>query len=240
MILFRGPSLLEPAAEIVVVATTATDNRKTGPMLQTWILRTDRHPVQAVKDGSDRAICGDCSFRGSDEETRLCYVQVAFAPGAVYRALQKGEYEDWTGRPQQVLAGQLVRVGAYGDPAAVPFLWWRDNLMHAKGHTAYTHQWRTCDQRFQEIAMASVESVEEQIQAQARGWRTYRVRRNDEKLSLNEITCPASDEAGHRTTCARCLLCDGAHWRHDRRKSIAIQVHGTELPFYDRQQMRLL
>jgi hypothetical protein len=41
-----------------------------------------------------------------------------------------------------------------------------------------------------------------------------------------EITCPASDEAGKRTDCNSCGLCNGVAREHDARKSIAINVHG--------------
>jgi hypothetical protein len=49
-----------------------------------------------------------------------------------------------------------------------------------------------------------------------------------------EIACPASDEAGKRTTCEKCKLCNGADTRnskgyqlYDNRKSISIIVHGA-------------
>jgi hypothetical protein len=38
--------------------------------------------------------------------------------------------------------------------------------------------------------------------------------------------CPASDEAGHKTQCAKCLLCNGAR-AMDARKNITIVVHGS-------------
>ena len=38
-----------------------------------------------------------------------------------------------------------------------------------------------------------------------------------------EFVCPASDEAGHRTTCQRCALCRG---QQSPARSVAIYVHG--------------
>jgi len=74
--------------------------------------------------------------------------------------------------------------------------------------------------------MASVDSTEEYRMAKLAGWRTFRVRTNAESLMACEIACPASDEAGKKTTCERCGLCNGTR-RNDARKDIAILVHGT-------------
>ena len=65
VVLYRGPSRLD-GAPIVVVATglqRPSENEKTGPMVQTWILRSDEHPVSAVHSGADASICGDCPLR---------------------------------------------------------------------------------------------------------------------------------------------------------------------------------
>ena len=45
-ILYEGASMLD-GAPIVVIATMKTSNRKTGDMVQTWILRSDVNPVEA-------------------------------------------------------------------------------------------------------------------------------------------------------------------------------------------------
>ena len=74
----------------------------------------------------------------------------------------------------------LMRLGAYGDPAAIPFDVLRD-LMFApdqfKHHTGYTHQWmlQHIDQRYRFLLMASVESECQQDLATSMGWRTFRV-----------------------------------------------------------------
>src|SRR4051794_26776622 len=53
-----------------------------------------RHPhrpgaVEALKDGSDRSVCGDCVHRTADG-AGSCYVNVAQAPQSVYHAWQRG------------------------------------------------------------------------------------------------------------------------------------------------------
>lgn len=210
--------------DIVLLLTDGSKNTKTGDMLQTWILRADRLPSKAATKGiADEAICGDCIFRGSATETRRCYVNTTFAPNGVWRAWTRGTYgvgvqPEWVGQP--------LRVGAYGDPAAVPLPVWQKlfTKLVPSRWTGYTHQWR--DPRFQplqDFCMASVNSTAEQHIAEGMGWRTFRV--GGPQAEGREILCPASAEAGHRTTCAKCTLCDGQH--NDGRASIYIPPHGS-------------
>ena len=182
MILYEGPSLLDPAVDIVVVATEDS-NPKTGKMLYTWILRADRAPEVAAYDGSDDAICGDCKFRAfvgvgpPDYPTqgygsRTCYVRLSPAEGAdealppseVWRKWKAGHWDfggagrdqlNWDWIPdrcagpygQWQYVGDLpVRIGSYGDPAAVPTRVWAELVRYRRHWTGYTHMWKpkTC------------------------------------------------------------------------------------------------
>ena len=52
--------------DIVVLLSglkTPSKNIKTGPMLQTIIIRSDIHPTEALKSGQDEKVCGDCIHR---------------------------------------------------------------------------------------------------------------------------------------------------------------------------------
>jgi hypothetical protein len=104
----------------------------------------------------------------------------------------------------------------------------------ARRHTTYTHQWRATSARgLRSIAMASVESVDDARRAHAAGWRTFRVKLPGAPLLDHEITCPASIEAGARTTCYDCGLCNGASpgaRQADPRAHIAIDAHGSGAP----------
>lgn len=224
-IFYRGPSLLtgEPIVGVLTGLTGSSANAKTGPMAQAWILRVDRAPMDAVRDGSDEAICGRCALRGDGATGRACYVTPWLGPHAVWKAL--GSYLEPTWSDLQALVeGRSVRLGAYGDPAAIPFDVWRTLLATAGGWVGYTHQWRDCDPRLKDLVMASVDSLRELHEAGLRGWRTFRVRRPNEPLVAGaEFICPASDEAGHRTTCQRCQLCRGTS---SPARSVAIVAHG--------------
>jgi hypothetical protein len=241
-LLWTGPSVLD-GSPVFVAATDGSHNRKTGPMVQVWILRADVHPFQAVRTGQDVAICGDCALRGvNGGQGRSCYVPVQHAPAAVYRAFQAQQYDD-----QRTMTAcfyrQTVRIGAYGDPAAVPWWFWFDRLSHAVGWTAYTHQWRTAGDTFRSFCMASVESEADAREAHRAGWRTFRVRGPLSPVASGEIVCPASEEAGHQTTCARCRLCNGmsrpSGRRGDRRPDIVILAHRTPIAFARQTQRSL-
>jgi hypothetical protein len=80
-IIYQGPSLLD-GAPIVVIANYSKSNRKTGGVVQTYILRADMNPLEASKTGADFSICGDCKHKGTPttDKTRktaakrTCYV----------------------------------------------------------------------------------------------------------------------------------------------------------------------
>jgi hypothetical protein len=76
-ILYEGASELDNAP-IVVIATMSTNNRKTGKMVQVWILRSDIDPIEAFKSKADYSICGNCPQRWS--LGGACYVNIGQAP----------------------------------------------------------------------------------------------------------------------------------------------------------------
>lgn len=234
-IFYRGPSQLDgaPILGVVTGLATASANPKTGDMLQTYILREDIPPPEAVRLGLDKSICGDCVLRGDGNGLgRACYVQTKWAPLAVWKVVQPLLVDRTRVIPlhftRDMIANRAIRLGTYGDPVAIPLYVWEWLLEStAAGHTGYTHQWRTCDAAYRAICMASVDSDAERSEAVARGWRTFRVRSPGEAISLREITCPASAEAGHKTTCAQCQLCDGRLHEIDHRRDITILAHGS-------------
>jgi hypothetical protein len=239
-VIYRGPSRIDGSPIVVIALTGGSTNVKTGNMVQTYILREDIDPVAAVKQGADVSICGDCKHRGNgiDGTGRTCYVNLGHGPSSVYRAYKRGRYphlapavaarpDSYAAAPQELHRlgeGRVIRLGTYGDPAAVPRWVWRDLVAYAKGHTGYTHQWRTSP-HLAGIVMASADSPSEAEEARAAGWRTFRVRTADQPMLERESVCPASAEAGKKAQCAQCRACDGAG--SGKRGSIAIIVHGA-------------
>lgn len=217
MTLYEGPSALGPHPIVVLATNThhVSANAKTGDAVQVYIELRDQHPHEARVAGHDQSICGGCSLRPYlQSEDGTCYV-----PG--YMLSQP--WSRWKERPdlyptdslQHLRTYKPVRVGAYGDMAAVPHAleFWSDQL---KGHEwlAYTGQWRT--QPLQSLAMASVQSAQEQQEAEALGYRTYRRYQGALSLLNMEVECPFP-----RVQCRTCLLCNGKG-KQDRRKHIAV------------------
>jgi|TARA_R110000751_G_C13732703_1_gene476692 hypothetical protein len=235
-IVWRGQSAFDGKPIVAIVTGLHGDNKnpKTGADLaQLWIVRSDINPLDAIKIGADRSICGICKHRGDGTgKRRSCYVSVKNAPRQVWKTFAAGTY--LTMRPSDVathLASRAmgIRIGAYGDGGALPISVLAD-LTHGIFHTGYTHAWQSRPD-LQPWLMASVDTPTEYVTAKQAGWRTFRVRTAGENLDSQEIACPASDEAGKRTSCDHCGLCDGSR-ADDRRRSIAIIAHGIGTSSY--------
>jgi len=239
-ILWRGASQLD-GAPIVVVATglgpQGSRNAKTGAgMVQVYILRADMAPLDAARSGADASICGDCRHRGTAADgavrNRTCYVNLAHGPRVAYLMATTARYSHVdleTGA--EILRGRTVRLGAYGDPAAVPFQVWQALLAYAAAWTGYTHQWR----RAPELAaycMASVDTPGERAEARFLGFRTFRVRAAGQAVETREVVCPASAEAGKRATCDACRACGGNLAK--ARADIVIAAHGIGAAAFNR------
>ena len=218
-VLYEGPSVLD-GAPIVAIATMSTKNAKTGAMVQTWILRADMAPLAALEAKADVSVCGVCPQRRSIGGA--CYVNVGQAPQAVWKAYKRGSYShDWN---PETFAGRKIRLGAYGDPAAVPADVWASVLDRASGWTGYTHQisHKNFQHELLKWVMVSADTPRQASALQGRGYRTFRVKAPGAPVLPGEITCPTEYNA--QANCAACGLCNGA--ARDG-KSVVIDVHGS-------------
>lgn len=240
MIIYRGPSLLDSVASrtgttieagtpIVVLATFGgtTTNVKTGNEIQTYIIRADMKPSEAIAGGHDGAICGDCIHRSvASGGSGTCYAHhVARRAGnSTYRQYTAGRSQGLDVSP---FRGRVLRLGSYGDPAAVPFSAWQPLLDVVAGWTGYTHQWRVCDQRLRDYCMASCDNEDDLVAADAAGWRGYVVHpvgtpKPSPVLASGAsiVPCPSP-----RIKCESCLKCSGTGM--GRRGHVSIQAHGA-------------
>lgn len=206
----------------VIIATgfsKASDNRKTGDMIQIWILVRSVDPVEAIKQGLDRLICGSCVHRGDGSGGgRSCYVNAGQAPLGIWRAWRAGRYPvlQW----MDIFAGRRVRFGAYGDPTHMPLSLALAIAGVSSGWTGYTHQWRKPSlQGWKQLLMASVDTTAELLIARAMGWSTFRVSADMDHRTF-ETLC-ASERNG--TPCSICLGCPGAR---NGIQSVWIPAHG--------------
>jgi hypothetical protein len=235
-IIYKGPSQID-GQNIVVIVTglnSKTANAKTGDMLQTWILREDISPMEAVKTGADSSICGNCKHRGRLEliagkwiwvKKRTCYVTVWQAPRAIWEAFKRGSYTDMTKEDiSSIGKNRNVRLGAYGDPAAVPVSIWQDLTMFSDTTTGYTHQWHDkANAALKYLTMASADSIEEYKQAIKAGWRTFRVKKPSDLAMKGETVCPNTTIG---LNCADCGACKGLKG-NNLKGTIVIDVHGS-------------
>jgi hypothetical protein len=206
-VLYEGPSQLD-GKPIVVIMVYTSENLKTNSVPQVFIIRRDVHPAEARRTGEDRSICGGCAFAGG----KGCYVNI-MPVGSIYKSYHAGRYGDW--RHAQWRFGRdaprVVRVGAYGDPVAVPMLVW-DRLARLGDDLVligYTEQWRLKKaQPYKWFCMASAKTYAEQQKAKRMGWRTFRVYMpEDAELVEGQIVCPY--EQSDEVTCLSCQLCKG-------------------------------
>lgn len=214
--IWRGPShyTREP---IVVVAILASDNAKTGDMVQVYIL-----PQKwSHRKHNPSPVCGNCPIRTS------CYVVEVWGPGNVWKAWKRGAY------PMLPINHRTfdkpVRLGAWGDPATMP-----DHILQTildkatHGWTGYTHgmsgpgtrpaEW---NRPVYKACMISTETLLHAEFLQRLGYRTFRILREGEPTTARELLC-RNYTGGLQ--CKDCKLCDGLV--HNGAKSITIPIHG--------------
>jgi hypothetical protein len=212
-----------PIVAILTGTSGRSRNEKTGPMQQLWILPRFISPTTAVAHGLDTATCGQCPFRGNGDGTgRACYVVPHKAPQTIWRKYERGGYG--VGRVNPDLP---IRLGAYGDPAMMPYEVVRELAEGASRWTGYTHQWRWCDRRFRFLLMASC-TPSDASDARADEWRCFIAVPVEAPVlpAIGVLKCPATNGAlKKQKTCATCGLCDGRSLGHSC--DIWIRAHGT-------------
>ena len=228
VILFEGKSKIDgtPIAVIMTGIAKNSNNVKTGHMLQTYVVQQNISPIESYMKGKSHAVCGDCKH----SLMRTCYVNRGQGVGRVWDCYKRGNYAKLNKEIEEKIRGKKIRIGTYGDPAAVPVAVWDKLIKLASGYTAYTHQWNKPKYAYlKRICIASVDTVEEYKKAQAMGWRTFRVMPlGDTELMKKEMSCPASKEGGQKTVCAKCCSCNGL----DKKWSFTIQAHGASARRY--------
>jgi hypothetical protein len=209
--------------KVAIIATgikRITDNRKTGNMIQIWIILADQNPVASVQSGLDAStICQGCPFASGNG----CYVNVGQAPLAVWKAYKKGSYPKLSPKDyNQVFNGRKVRFGAYGNPTLIPLSMVKSIASVSDGWTGYFHNWRELGMNkakaYNQYFMASTESESSYELANTQGLRVFHA---SIKKPVNTVEC-LSDT--HNIACADCQLCQG--W-NKRAKNVWINPHGS-------------
>lgn len=206
-VLYDGPSRINKAP-IVAIMTYKSSNVKTGDMPQVWIMHKDDNPFESRISKADNSVCGGCAFAHDNG----CYVHW-FQLNSIYTAFQAGKYKDWAHAERWIKRNDpsTFRLGAYGDPVAVPLEVW-DKLKEARPSASiigYTQLWGSrLSDGYKQYLMASTKSPQEYERAKQKGWRSFRVALpEDETPKENEIVCPATVSGD--ATCKQCKLCVG-------------------------------
>lgn len=240
-VLWEGPSRLdgEPIVAIATGLKGNSTNSKTDNMVQTWILRQDVKPGEAARSGADESVCGDCVHRPVGG-LGTCYVNVGWGVNQVWKSWRQGKYQRATTDVRAWMRETFhIRLGAYGDPVAVPSSVWHSILpTKLLDSTGYTHQWRNKKAvGYKGFLMASVESEAERVEAKAKGWRSFMVVPLNRDIPTDMVWCPsdALNPRKKKIPCKDCGLCNGA--RYDA-KDVGIFVHGPSAPTFGHRRKR--
>ena len=232
-ILYEGKSLLG-GGDIVCVAVLSSRNIKTGDMVQVYIIPKDESPLDAVKNNRNSMACGTCPLQGEYKNgksvNRVCYVNLGHGPRSVYESYKKGLYPKYVRRIHECLIeGRTIRIGTYGDPAAIPVRLVKYLANISGGWTGYSHQmfWVKHAEQLAPYLMVSCHTPAQLAEARRRGWRAFATIPEGGKIPERAVECP---HYTHGVQCSSCLLCDGTN---KKAKDVYVIAHakvGTNLP----------
>ena len=172
---------------------------------------------------------------------RACYVIVSQAPTIIFKAYKRGLYCEATPeQAAQYVLGRALRIGAYGDSAALP-IGVVDPLADAADTvTNYTHSGCYDMSRAKQLAQFTMLSADNLKQAERywkSGARTFRVSSDwtliDGVRRLNDIAdgesqCPKT--ISKQVSCVGCGLCDGL--KRGIKNSIVAPSHGNGAAYH--------
>lgn len=211
MLHFKGKSLFnsKPIISILAGVTEPSRNRKTGAVIQQYILLDDVKPTELSLEQS-QSICGACPL-----QPKLgggCYVLRHQDSLAVFKSGSRKHLDE------RLIQGRPVRLGADGDPTAIPFEEYEILIKNAGLILGYTHNWRECDIRWQKILKASVETEQDYEEAKDLGWHTFRIRPTKESpAKAKETVCLYESDLRQ---CISCRLCS-------KPMDIVVTAHGS-------------
>ena len=153
-----------------------------------------------------------------------CYVKKGYALMGLKSSAKSKNYTVGCEKENiNKFTNEFVRFGAFGEPVLAGEKATKQITQVASSWTGYTHQWRDLRHHWaNQYFMASVEDVKGKKEANALGYRTFRVADSLDEMLPDEVLCPASKEAGRKATCKDCKLCKGSS---SKAKNIFIIKH---------------
>jgi hypothetical protein len=187
--IYRGPSRLA-WGNVHAFALESRGNRATGACTAVAIVSECRS-----------AMCGDCPRKSGG-----CYAHRGHQPYVYARSAGVAEASYFAAL--HMTFGRVLRLGCIGDPAAIPREALEPVCCAARRVLGYTHGWRRESALWlREWAMASTESAEETVEANARGFAAFEVVPRGQAYVGNGTQCRKQAEPGR--DCASCLWCNG-------------------------------
>lgn len=116
---------------------------------------------------------------------------------------------------------RYVRFGSYGEPTMHPITLVGLMASMAKTYTGYTHQWFRKPE-YLKFFMASTHNEFQAKTVKDKFESRSFIAVKDNK-GVDAVICPASDEAGFKSTCAACGLCSGSMGKG--KKNVVILEH---------------
>lgn len=160
---------------------------------------------------NDKENCLDCPYSYNSGNGK-CYTHkgpLRLGLSSMIRRLSKmniSEFNNdkWNEFLNSAVNAKFVRFGVYGEPIFLTINQIKD-LTRNRKWSGYTHQWFTKNE-YKNYLMASVHDSDEGTIAENMGWRFFMAGKEESKRSVN---CPASKEAGRKSNCQTCALCNG-------------------------------
>lgn len=222
--------IIHETDSLVVIATPESNNIKTGPMIQLWIMARHVHPVESRRTEHDATLqCQGCPHASNNG----CYVS-PLPLMAIWRTYKSGGYSHLRQGSLEWVAffdGASVRFGAYGNPSLIPLDMVADIVERSYSHTGYMHDWHIMPvelaKAYGRFFMASCEPHNLQF-ARNLGLRAFTVVSERPLDASFGIEC-LSDKAGLQ--CVECGLCDGTTRSVSRSvplPSVWIRAHGYQ------------
>ena len=229
---------LNDTLQVIRLGNTSNDkieSDKKRKIIQTYTF--SRKQYELIQSGAEKSQkiffgladtnCLDCPYNSYGK----CYTHkfnqyVGFVSMLKSIAKEHGEFDNIPRYNQLVKAKAVemsqdtyVRFGTYGEPSLHPITMITGMARVSQKYTGYTHQWAKKDE-LSKFFMASTHTKSEEMKASKLGYRSF-VATNT--IISDAVSCPASKEAGYKSSCSKCGLCSGTEGKGD--KSVYIFNH---------------
>jgi hypothetical protein len=229
---------VDDTLQVIRLGNTSNDKieaDKKRKIVQTYTF--SRKQYELIQSGADKSPklffsiadtnCLDCPYN----EYGKCYTHkfnqyVGFVSMLKSIAKKYGEFDNIPKYNEDILfhAANMskktyVRFGTYGEPSLHPMELIKHMVQLCDNYTGYTHQYKK-HKELGKYFMASTHTKNEAVKASKMGYQSF-IATNT--IIDDAVSCPASKEAGYKSSCSKCSLCSGTEGKG--KKDIFILNH---------------